>query len=49
MAVIATHSRTTDRNLAAVEANLAFGLAPALPDAVAAPAMRLPANCCASR
>src|SRR5262249_14928435 len=40
MIVIATHPRATDRNLAAVEADLAFGSAPALPDAVAAPAMR---------
>src|SRR5262249_57974164 len=31
MAVIATHPRATDRNLAAVEADLAFGSAPALP------------------
>src|SRR5262245_22085745 len=40
MAVIATHPRATDRNLAAVEADLAFGSAPALPHSVAAPAMR---------
>src|SRR5467141_455114 len=33
-------ARAADRNLAAVEADLAFGSAPALPDAVAAPAMR---------
>src|SRR5262245_38473120 len=40
MAVIATHPGATDRNLAAVEADLAFGSAPALPHSVAAPAMR---------
>src|SRR5262245_46740576 len=40
IAVIATHPRATDRNLAAVEADLAFGSAPALPHSVAAPAMR---------
>src|SRR5262249_2130101 len=40
MAVIATHPRATDRNLAAVEADLAFASAPALPHSVAAPAMR---------
>src|SRR6516162_11596526 len=37
MAVIATHPRATDRNLAAVEAYLAFGSAP---HSVARPGMR---------
>src|SRR5215813_3699569 len=40
MTLIAAYPRATDRHLAAVEADLAFGSAPALPDAVAAPAMR---------